>query len=897
MLPTFLLSCLLLGLHPRDGMAQVVSQDPNTRKGDPISLKHLLHVGDLVVAKWPAYRGNDDHTHESLVAGKDNPWFAGNVTAIDRKRMRCTIHYVKEFCRGEGGKTCTNSHGDVQEREVLYAPSRDDDWGKGHLRGNFIAPDGAKRVIFKIQATKFTLVKKDSRCNAPGIEWTKKHLLQDCADAAKDVGANYFIYGRAHHKDKCGIAPRGKSEACPEGWVPDEFDTYVLEGMATCAYDEKTCRHKAAEKGLVRGGSGYMFAGNYESTGCFAMNAGKYAGMAFYGYVNPHDRGFTDGSSGHLEVETESELSPIESPSYRVPGTFDCKAMLFGHGNGCVPEAVWREQRWTNFYGAFERCGTGLVCVAGHPTCKEYCKRDSECENYPLRVCRDQKCIHKDLFEGNSAPDVGTALLFFFVSGLALSAGIGGGGLYVPLLMVLLGFTVKEATALSQACLSGGASTALVYNLRQRHPSGNKPMIDYALLLVMGPNLLIGALIGATLNTAAPSWLILTVLMVVLCQSVVKTCKKATQTYRDENAGDVQGVPESGDVRLSKNPIDRCIRFLTGASFDQFTDEETPGQSSTIGRSGGKLDTITEDKSASMAAAPPQDLPEGENPFSKAANPDSSKPSDVCVDLDLAASPKGGDFGPAASLQSADGHMAAARTEGGPVQRQYPSGKLAAFFVMWIIVVLSIFLRGGKHFHGVVTYCSFAYWLFAPITMVALSCISLHASKRAVDMAPRTNDGEFSWTVRSAAKVSIWCLMGGTLAALCGIGGGMIIAPMLLDLGFLPQVQSATTATTLFVMSTSTCLAFLVAGTAPVDYAFWLAVATGLGAILGKAFIGYFVKKFRRPSMIIFLLGGIIAVSAIVMAVTGSIDVVNDIQHGKDLMFKSLSADCPVEEL
>jgi len=32
-------------------------------------------------------------------------------------------------------------------------------------------------------------------------------------------------------------------------------------------------------------------------------------------------------------------------------------------------------------------------------------------------------------------------------------------------------------------------------------------------------------------------------------------------------------------------------------------------------------------------------------------------------------------------------------------------------------------------------------------------------------------------------------------------------------------VQSATTATTLFVMSTSTCLAFLVEGTAPPDYA------------------------------------------------------------------------------
>merc|ERR1712151_943259 len=142
--------------------------------------------------------------------------------------------------------------------------------------------------------------------------------------------------------------------------------------------------------------------------------------------------------------------------------------------------------------------------------------------------------------------------------------------------------------------------------------------------------------------------------------------------------------------------------------------------------------------------------------------------------------------------------------------------------------------------------------------IAALASISVQATRRAVteaiskpERAPEI-EGELQWTVHTSMSVVRWSLMAGTLAAMCGIGGGMVMGPKLLDLGFLPQVQSATTATTLFVMSTSTCLAFLVDGTAPPDYAFWLAFATSLGAVVGKALIGWVIKRFRRPSVLMF---------------------------------------------
>merc|ERR1719305_457608 len=114
------------------------------------------------------------------------------------------------------------------------------------------------------------------------------------------------------------------------------------------------------------------------------------------------------------------------------------------------------------------------------------------------------------------------------------------------------------------------------------------------------------------------------------------------------------------------------------------------------------------------------------------------------------------------------------------------------------------------------------------------------------------------------------------------------MGPILLDLGVLPQVQSATTATTLSVLSSSTALAFLVQGSAPVDYALFMAFATASGAVIGKAVMGFLIKLYRRPSAIIFVLGGIILASVIVMATTGTIDVINDFRRGQGLGFQSI---------
>lgn len=67
---------------------------------------------------------------------------------------------------------------------------------------------------------------------------------------------------------------------------------------------------------------------------------------------------------------------------------------------------------------------------------------------------------------------------------------------------VVMGFSVKMATALSQAVIAGGAVGSALYALSRHHPlDRSQPLIDFDLCLMLTPLLLLGVSAGE------PAWL------------------------------------------------------------------------------------------------------------------------------------------------------------------------------------------------------------------------------------------------------------------------------------------------------------------------------------------------------------------------------------------------------
>jgi hypothetical protein len=73
----------------------------------------------------------------------------------------------------------------------------------------------------------------------------------------------------------------------------------------------------------------------------------------------------------------------------------------------------------------------------------------------------------------------------FVVIGLMIVArgGIGGGGMLVPIYMLVMGFAPKQAIPLSNVTIVGGAIANTFLNVRKRHPLADRPLIDYDLTL------------------------------------------------------------------------------------------------------------------------------------------------------------------------------------------------------------------------------------------------------------------------------------------------------------------------------------------------------------------------------------------------------------------------------
>jgi uncharacterized membrane protein YfcA len=143
------------------------------------------------------------------------------------------------------------------------------------------------------------------------------------------------------------------------------------------------------------------------------------------------------------------------------------------------------------------------------------------------------KCVHKFVLPLEFSEIVG---LFMIVIGSALSnaGGIGGGGLLIPILLLLLKFYTHEAIPISKLMIFTGAVISFILGFRQKHPFRNSITIEYNMPMLLVPFLLFGTMVGVTLNKVTPPWLILISLTLVLVINTYKTFKKGRENYNKE---------------------------------------------------------------------------------------------------------------------------------------------------------------------------------------------------------------------------------------------------------------------------------------------------------------------------------------------------------------------------
>ena len=205
------------------------------------------------------------------------------------------------------------------------------------------------------------------------------------------------------------------------------------------------------------------------------------------------------------------------------------------------------------------------------------------------------------------------------------------------------------------------------------------------------------------------------------------------------------------------------------------------------------------------------------------------------------------------------------------------------FFVM---AFLSILRESTK----LVPKCSFLYWfIFISFFIFALiiNYISFlhvqHEYNYRNSLGFPYDEKDIKWSFNQSISIAFIGLTSGFIAGTIGIGGGVVLGPILLSYGIFPVVSTVTTNFLVLLTSSSTSLQFILSDMMNFQYAFVSIIFSILGSYVGTKVIHHYFTKSGRQSLLIFALVLVIGSSALILPVSSFISTVDDVEKGMNI--------------
>lgn len=384
------------------------------------------------------------------------------------------------------------------------------------------------------------------------------------------------------------------------------------------------------------------------------------------------------------------------------------------------------------------------------------------------------------------------AVVWFIVAGFSTAGGIGGGGLYVPLGILLLQFSPKQSSGLSQAAIFGAALGALLLNLNTRHPATKirsvpgipdpdhdgsrtimapfkadelqkytgkfytRPVIDYDLTLFLSPMILSGAVLGVMVQKILPNWAYLMIATLVLALTAHKTYQKYLQMNRKERAEKQKQAEADAQLEKEDDPVD----VTPTPDDDEYLGYDCEDKDQEIANA-------TSVESTSVDAAQQLDSDQTTN---GTMVPLSSKQPQ-----------------PEVLLQSDElTHERIRYLE--EDMRQFPAEKIAALGVLFVGLLVLTLLLGGKGFesligidcqspwYAVLVAIQF-FWMFGFAVVCGIRIVKRQQARVRVSYPYLADDVQWNYSV---LRFFGGCtFLSGVIAGLIGVGGGMILGPLM----------------------------------------------------------------------------------------------------------------------
>ncbi|XP_078442233.1 sulfite exporter TauE/SafE family protein [Wolffia australiana] len=370
------------------------------------------------------------------------------------------------------------------------------------------------------------------------------------------------------------------------------------------------------------------------------------------------------------------------------------------------------------------------------------------------------------------------AVIGFLGSGFGTVGGVGGGGIFVPVLTLIVGFDAKSAAALSKCMIMGASASSVWYNIRVAHPTKDVPIIDYDLALLFQPMLLLGITLGVSLSVVFPYWLITILIIILFLGTSSRSFCKGIQMWEQET------VFNRDEAKFRQDVLPKS--------------------------SGGEAYTPL--------------LPKKER----------------------------------SAMEIIRSNL---RWKG-----------IAVLLLLWVCFLLLQVTKTNA------AICSPLFWFInalqfpVAISVFAWEAVKLYRESKARRMVGNfefVSEASIEWTAPQLLFCAFCGLLGGTVGGLLGSGGGFILGPLLLEIGVIPQVASATATFVMLFSSSLSVVEFYFLGRFPIPYAVYLTSVSLMAGFWGQFFVRRLVLVLKRASIIVFILSSVIFTSALIMGIVG----------------------------
>jgi len=422
---------------------------------------------------------------------------------------------------------------------------------------------------------------------------------------------------------------------------------------------------------------------------------------------------------------------------------------------------------------------------------------------------------------------------------LSAAAGIGGGGIYVCLLMVLSNLSPREAVPLSKAVVFFGSVSSLLLNVQRallysRADGGvqeSKAVVDGTACLLVVPMAIFGTYLGVLTNRTASDLGILAMLNSLLVVLALTVVRQGVQQRAEEDQRNVtDDTPTTDAAPAGMNPQDgpeeEIYGFLLGGTG---LDVPAPGGQhreshfvdapvQVSGRKGAYcLECFFVPATKSSGLRLPTALH-----FSAAIS------LTVCVVL-------AGAFGYHYEQCVAD-------LRGGGLEQPHCQHPMARY------------LR---------TYEDAAAHEDSSETMSVLKVLTLPLwfcffASVATGVKAYTED---QWTAPAILLYQVISLLTGLLAGLVGVGGGLILAPFFVLTGMDSAVAVGTSATCVLFTSASTTFQYMLTDRIIMSLAVVYGAVVAVFSLLGTRLVHHIQDQGSRKSNITFIVAGGVSIS------------------------------------